>query len=93
MPQIIDAPEAIQAERWPQHQEEEKTTPLAASAASRCERPGFLAALWSAVTSLTARHPRPQPYVTHTPQRFELPIERIAREHPFLFIVGMSGLS
>jgi hypothetical protein len=42
---------------------------------------------------LTARHPRPQSHVTHPQQRFELPIDRIAREHPFLFIVGMSGLS
>jgi hypothetical protein len=91
MPQVIDAPEAVQGERW--HQDEAKTAPQLAITASQRPRPGFLAAVWSAVTSLTARHPRPQPYVTHTPQQLELPIERVAREHPFLIIVGMSGLS
>ena len=91
MPQVIDAPEAVQGERW--HQDEAKTAPQLAIAASQRPRLGFLAALWSAVTSWTARHARSQSHVTHLQQRFELPIERIAREHPFLFIVAMSGLS
>jgi hypothetical protein len=91
MPQVIDAPEAIQGERW--HHDEAKTAPQVAIAASQRPRPGFLAAVWSAVTSLTARHARSQSHVTHTPQRFELPIERVAREHPSLFILAMSGLS
>jgi hypothetical protein len=78
-------------ERW--HQDEAKTSPLAASAASQHPRPGFLATMWPAVPSLTARHARSQSHGTHIPQRFELSIERIAREHPFLIIIAMSGLS
>ena len=91
MPQVIDAPEAVQVEQW--HHDEAKTAPQVAIATSQRPRPGFLAALWSAVTSLTARHARSQSHGTHTPQRFELPIERVAREHPSLFILAMSGLS
>jgi hypothetical protein len=89
MPQVIDAPDAVLEERW--HQDEEKTAPLAAIAASRRARPGFLAALWAAVTALTTRHARPQSYGAHIQQPFELPMDRIAREHPFLYIKAMSG--
>jgi hypothetical protein len=86
MPRVIDAPEAVQEERWLQY--EEKTVSIAAS---RHERPGFLAALWSAVTSLITQHARLQPHVVPIKQRFELPMDRIAREHPFLYIKTMSG--
>jgi hypothetical protein len=86
MPQVIDVPEAIQEERWQPY--EEKTAPLIAQ--PRRRRSGFVAALWSAVVSISKRYVHPQPHVTHTKQPFELPTDRIAREHPFLYITAMS---
>jgi len=89
MPQIMDAPEAVQVERWAW--DEEKTTRQSPMPEPQRKRTGVYAVLRSAVQSLINHHPRPQLAVTHTPQRFELPIERVAREHPFLFIKAMSG--
>jgi hypothetical protein len=89
MPQVIDAPEAVRERRW--HHDEEKTAPLRPIIQPQHERTGLFTALWSGMTALLKRHSRPQPYITHTKQRFELPIERVAREHPFLFITAISG--
>ena len=89
MPQVIDVPEAIQEERW--QPSEAKTVPLPLSAQPRRRRSGFLASLWSAVVSLRERYVRPQPRAIHTKQSFESPVDRIAREHPFLYIKAMSG--
>jgi hypothetical protein len=89
MPQVIDVPEVIQEERWQPY--EEKTAPLPLSTQPRRRRGGFLASLWSAVVSMSERYVRPQPRMVHSKQPFELPIDRIAREHPFLFIKAMSG--
>jgi hypothetical protein len=89
MPQVIDAPQAVQAERW--HAYEEKTAPLSSINESRRECHGFLATLWSAVTSWTTRHACSESYGAHIQQRFELPIDRIARKHPFIYIKSMAG--
>ena len=89
MPQVIEAPDAIQEEQW--YQDEEKTAPQSPLVVPRRERTRVFAFVRSAVETLINRHLRPQPYVTHTMQRFELPIERVAREHPFLYIKAMSG--
>ena len=91
MPEVIDAPAAVQ-EEW-RHPYGEKIESLSSITQPQHERTGLFTALRSGMTALLKRHPRPQPSVMHTPQRFELPIERIAREHPFLIIVAMSGLS
>jgi hypothetical protein len=89
MSQVIDVPEAIQEERW--QSLAEKTASLPLIARPRRRRSGFLASLWSAVVSMSERYVRPQPRVVHIKQPFELPVDRIAREHPFLFIKAMSG--
>jgi hypothetical protein len=89
MPQIIDAPEAVQ-EAW-RHSYDEQTAPLRPVIQPQHRRTGLFTVLRSRMTALLTRHPRPQSSVTHTTQRFELPIERIAREYPFLFLLGMSG--
>jgi hypothetical protein len=89
MPQVIDVPEAIQEERWQPY--EAKTAPLPLIVQLQRGRRGFLASLWSAVVSMSERYVRPQPRVVHTKQPFESPIDRIAREHPFLYIKAMSG--
>jgi hypothetical protein len=89
MPRVIDASVAVQEERG--YPYAEKTTPLSAVAELGDECTRFLAALWSAVTSLLPQHARLQPQVAYSKQRFELPIDRIAREHPFLYIKSMSG--
>lgn len=89
MPQVIDVPEAVQEERW--QRDEEKTAPQLPTIEPQRKRTSVYALLRSAVGSLIKHHPRPQSSVTHTTQRFELPIERVAREHPFLFITAMSG--
>jgi hypothetical protein len=89
MPQVIDAPDAVQ-EAW-RHQYAEKTAPPRPIIQPQRGRTGLFTALRSGMTALLKRHPRPQSSVTHTKQRFELPIDRVAREHPFLFITAMSG--
>ena len=91
MPEVIDAPAAVQEEWRPPY--DEKIESLPSITQPQHERTGLFTALWSGVTRLLKRHPRLQPSVTHTKQRFELPLERIAREHPSLFILAMSGLS
>jgi hypothetical protein len=91
MTEVIDAPAAVQ-EEW-QHPYDEKIDSLSSITQPHRDRRGVFAAWWSGVTRLLKHHPRLQPSVTHTKQRFELPIERIAREHPFLIIIAMSGLS
>ena len=89
MPRVIDAPEAVQEERW--HQYDEKTEPLLLVTQPQCGWTGVFTALWSGVTALLKRPAQSQPHVAHTKQRFELPIDRVAREHPFLYIKAMSG--
>ena len=89
MSRVIDASEAVQEERWLQY--EAKTAPLSSIAGLQHDCTSFLAALWSAVTSLTTWHARPQSHVAPIQQQFELPIDRIAREHPFIYIKAMAG--
>jgi hypothetical protein len=88
MPQVIDAPEAVQAERW--HAYEEKTASLSSIDEPRPARRGFLATVWSAVTSWTTRHACSELHDAHIQQQFELPIDRIAREHPFLYVMSLA---
>ena len=89
MPRVIDASEAVQEEQW--HQDEAKTVPLSSIAEPQHDCTSFLAALWFAVTSLITQHARLQLHVAPSKQRFELPIDTIAREHPFLYIKTMCG--
>ena len=89
MPQVIDAPETAQEERW--QRDEEKTAPQSQMVVPQRKHSSVYALLRSAMGSLITRHPRPQADVRHPAQPFELPIERVAREHPFLFIKAMSG--
>jgi hypothetical protein len=89
MPQVMDAPEVVREERWPW--DEEQTALQSSMPEPQRKRTSVYAGLRSAMKSLINHHPRPQPDVTYTTQRFELPIDRVAREHPFLFIKAMSG--
>lgn len=86
MPHIIDAPEIVWQESC---QESVKTVqPLPSTLQPQRQRAGLFAALRAAVTVLSKRSVHRTPSV---PQPFELPIDRVARQHPFLFIKAMSG--
>jgi hypothetical protein len=89
MPQIIDVPEAVQEERWQRHQEQ--TVPQSPMIETQRERTRVYASLRAVVGSLMTRHLHPRADVIHTNQPFELPIDRTAREYPFLFTTAMSG--
>lgn len=89
MLQVIDTSEASHVERW-QH-DAEKTAPLPGITQPAQRRIGLLGVLHAAVVSLSKRTTRPQPWVKYPQQRFELPIDRIAREQPYILIKAMAG--
>jgi hypothetical protein len=87
MPQVINAPEAVQEEQC--HQYDEKTTSLRPIIQPQRRRTGLFTALWSGMTTLLTR-PAQSPRA-HTTQPCELTVNHIAREQPYLYIEGLSG--
>jgi hypothetical protein len=89
MPQTVDTPDiAWQASC----QESIKTVqPLPSTVKPGCRQTGLLVALRTAMTWLSGWRVPCTPRMVTVPQPFELPIDRVARQHPFLYIKALSG--
>lgn len=89
MSQMIETPEIVREDHWPQYEPEARSLPPFTQ-----PRRGY-ARLFSGLRGLMAafgkRCARYQPCAGCQQHQFELPIDTLARKQPYLYIKAMSG--
>jgi hypothetical protein len=93
MPAVIDTPAIVEHEAYALYGEHDRDNPHEEQPQARAAHAGF----WQTVKQYVTRHrvqtPTGTPSLSHISRHpLEMPLERLAREHPTLFLRVFTGL-